>query len=39
MHKEERLSYNKLRKAIKVAWNAIPQTRLNKLIDSINARC
>lgn len=31
-HEEERLSYDRLREAVKAAWNVIPQTR-------IKARC
>ncbi len=39
MHGEGRLSYNKLRETVKAAWNAIPQTRLDEMMNSINARC
>lgn len=38
-HEEERLSYDRLREAVKAAWNAIPQTRLVELMGSINAIC
>jgi len=31
-HGEERLSYDRLREAVKAAWEAIPEKRLNELV-------
>ncbi len=39
MHGEGRLSYNKLRVVVKAAWEAIPDERLNDLMDSMHDRC
>lgn len=36
---DKQLSYDKLRQVIRATWDAVPQEFLDKLIDSIPARC
>ena len=38
-HYGERLGYDQLRSAVKAAWEAVPESHLNDLIDQLPARC
>ncbi len=38
-HYPEKMSYAKLREAVRAAWEAVPDSFLNKLIASMPARC
>lgn len=38
-HYDEKLSYDRLREAVKVVWNSIEQYQLDDLIESLHDRC
>ena len=38
-HYGEKMSYDRLREAVKEAWNSIEQRQLDDLIDSLHDRC